>query len=111
MRDSYFEHVYALVATIPYGKVASYGQIAQALDGCHSGRIVGYALRAAPADRDLPCHRVVNRFGGLAPPPAFGAPGRQRALLEAEGVVFTAEGCVDMQQCRHILPYEDGPAF
>ena len=106
MPASYFERVYALVAAIPKGRVASYGQIAEALGGGCSARIVGYAMRAAPASRSLPCHRVVNRFGGMAPPPAFGAPGRQRALLEQEGVAFTKEGCVDMNKHRHTLPDE-----
>ena len=106
MHKSYFERVYALVAIIPKGRVASYGQIAAAL-GCCSARIVGYAMRAAPAERALPCHRVVNRYGGMAPTPAFGAPGRQRALLEQEGVAFTREGCVDMQRHRHILSGEE----
>ena len=49
-----------------------------------------------PSPETIPCHRVVNRFGGTAEAFAFGGGDRQRALLEAEGVAFRADGTVDL---------------
>jgi len=91
-----FDKVYAVVRRIPCGRVCSYGQIARLLGNPRLSRAVGYALHSAP--QGLPCHRVVNRFGGLSD--AFSPAGRetQRLLLEMEGVEFTAEGCVDMER-------------
>lgn len=98
-KNSFFERVYAVTATIPPGRVTTYGLIASALGGVCSAKIVGYAMRTAPDDRNLPCHRVVNRLGEPAPGNAFGGEGRQRRLLEAEGVPFTPEGRVDLPAC------------
>ena len=97
--NSFFERVYAVTATIPPGRVTTYGLIAAALGGVCSAKIVGYAMRSAPDDLNLPCHRVVNRLGEPAPGNAFGGAGRQRLLLEAEGVPFTPEGRVDLSAC------------
>lgn len=92
--------VYRLVAEIPYGKVMTYGQLALLLGAPQSARRVGHALRYAPPD--LPCHRVVNHAGRLAP----GFAG-QRALLEAEGVSFTPAGCVELKRCLLKIGSED----
>lgn len=59
-------------------------------------QVVGFALHVNPEPGVIPCHRVVNRFGGLADAFAFGGINRQRQLLEQEGVTFTAEGNVDL---------------
>lgn len=92
----FFQRVYDVVATIPRGKVMTYGQIAKHLGGFYSGRTVGFAMRAAPGERDLPCHRVVNKKGEMAPGHCFGGAERQRAMLKKEGVRFKADGCIDM---------------
>ena len=90
-----FERVYAAVRRIPRGRVATYGQIARMIGSPRAARIVGYALSAAPAD--VPCHRVVNRQGGLSA--AFSPCGREthRLLLEMEGVGFREDGTVDLE--------------
>lgn len=96
-----FERVYEVVRRIPRGKVTTYGQIARLLGNPHLSQVVGFALHVNPAPGDvIPCHRVVNRFGGLAEAFAFGGINRQRRLLEAEGVTFTEEGNVDLR--RHM---------
>lgn len=89
-----FERVYALVRQIPFGQVATYGQLACLLGNPRLARAVGYALNSAP--EDVPCHRVVNRFGGLSE--AFFPDGRatHRALLEMEGVQFLPDGNVNL---------------
>lgn len=94
-----FEQIYAVVRRIPQGKVVTYGMIARMAGNPRWARAVGYALHQNPEPGVIPCHRVVNRFGQMAPAFAFGGPDRQRALLEAEGVVFRADGSVDFEQC------------
>lgn len=95
-KTGFFERVYAVVSQIPTGKVMTYGQIAHLLGDGYSARYVGYAMRAAPEGRGLPCHRVVNRKGEMAPGNTFGSPERQRSLLENEGVLFRADGKIDL---------------
>lgn len=94
----FFERVYAIVARIPAGFVATYGQIAVMAGSPYASRVVGYAMNRAPEGRNLPCHRVVNRLGQMAPDSVFGGQQLQRALLAAEGVAFLADGCIDMKK-------------
>jgi len=98
--DQFRAAVYRLVARIPAGKVATYGQLAAMLGQPLAARRVGDALRRTPEYLDIPTHRVVNRQGRLAPPFAFGGMGNQRRLLEQEGVEFRDNGCVDV--LKHI---------
>lgn len=79
--------VYEVVRKIPQGKVATYGQIAELLGNPRLSRQVGWALHANKSS-DVPCHRVVNREGRLAPNFAFDGAVEQRRRLEAEGVTF-----------------------
>jgi len=96
--NSTFVKIYDIVSQIPVGKVATYGQIA-ALAGLPRGaRVVGWAMRAVPGNWKLPCHRVVNRLGSLAPEYAFGGQGIQRSMLEAEGITFNRSGLINMNE-------------
>jgi O-6-methylguanine DNA methyltransferase len=63
-KKDFFDKVYKIVRKIPYGKVATYGDIAQACGIRSSARTVGWALNGAK-ESGIPCHRVVNRFGAL----------------------------------------------
>ena len=96
MEPSAFERIYAVVRQIPAGKVSTYGMVAAWAGNPRWSRVVGYALHSNPEPGVIPCHRVVNRFGRTAPAFAFGGADRQRALLEAEGVAFDADGCVEL---------------
>lgn len=93
-----FGQIYEIVRQIPRGKVSTYGIVAQLAGNPRWARVVGYALHSNPEPGVIPCHRVVNRFGGLAPAFAFGGENKQRELLRNEGVSFTAEGNVDLTQ-------------
>ena len=93
---SFFENVYEAVQLIPRGKVATYGQIARMIGAPRSSRAVGYALHANPRPGVIPCHRVVNREGRLAPAFAFGGPEIQAQLLESEGVEVGKDFIVDL---------------
>ena len=82
---------------IPYGKAATYGQIAL-LCGCpKNARQVGYALSHRQLG-GVPAHRIVNARGFLSGAGAFRQPGLQRELLEAEGVDVSEEGRVDLRK-------------
>lgn len=94
-----FERIYQVVEKIPRGKVCTYGQVARLAGNPRWARVVGYALHANPRPGEIPCHRVVNREGRMAPGFAFGGESRQRQLLEAEGVTFLSDGQVDMNAC------------
>ncbi len=93
------QRIYAVVARIPPGMVATYGDIA-AIVGLEDAREVGNALRELPAGSDLPWQRVLSRDGTIS---TRGL--RQRELLEAEGVAFDAAGRAIL--VRHRWP---GPA-
>lgn len=91
-----FERIYEVVKRIPKGKVATYGQVALLAGNPRWSRVVGYALHQNPAPGVIPCHRVVNREGRVAPAFAFGGSDVQRELLESEGVTFREDGTVDL---------------
>ena len=84
-----FDQVYAIVRKIPAGKVMTYGQIAEIL-GTKDARKIGWALHGN-RDRNTPCHRVVNKAGGMAANFAFGGADQQMKLLITEGVAFVGE--------------------
>lgn len=96
MTDGVFERIYAVVRRIPRGKVATYGQIARLAGNPRWARAVGYALHVNPDPAGIPCYRVVNRQGRLAPAFAFGGEQVQRLLLERDGVAFREDGTVDL---------------
>lgn len=99
-RTRAFEEVYALVCTIPEGRVMTYGQIATLLANRLSPRAVGWAMHGCP--KDVPWQRVVNASGGLSTErmPDI-PPGLQRHLLEEEGIAFRPNGTLDLGRYRH----------
>ena len=96
-KASFYDRVYEIVQRIPKGKVTTYGAIGETLGLKSSARLVGMAMKAIPAELDLPAHRVVNRTGALTAAPAFGGYERLRWILEREGVSFRDER-IDMKK-------------
>lgn len=90
-----YERIYALVARIPAGRVATYGQLAR-IEGRCTARMVGYAMAALPDGRGLPWHRVVNGRGSVSERRGGGGTSRQEALLRADGLLFDARGRLDL---------------
>ena len=90
--------MYEVVRKIPPGKVMTYGQIAETI-GTRDARRVGQALHANKDGSGVPCHRVVNKDGRLAPGYAFGGPDEQKVRLLAEGVEFLDDNHVDLDKC------------
>ena len=95
LTDDFACEVLSVVAEIPEGRVATYGQIARLVGKEKNARLVAKILSRAECYGDFPCHRVVNHAGRLAP----NFPD-QRALLAEEGVTFRDNGCVDMKKCQ-----------
>ena len=92
-----YPDVWAIVARIPKGSVASYGQIAELLGIPGHARFVGYALHALPPGSTVPWHRVVNALGKVS---LQGEPGRmQIALLASDGVAVPPAG-IDLRRRR-----------
>jgi methylated-DNA-protein-cysteine methyltransferase related protein len=89
-------HVFALVRACPAGRVTTYGWIAKALGYPRGARMIGWIMNETP--EGVPAQRVINSKGELSGSWAFGERGRMRKLLEAEGVVFSAEERVDLKR-------------
>ena len=86
IEKNFFEQVYHVVKKIPYGRVTSYGAIAEYLGSKNSARMVGWALNSKKYNlNDIPAHRVVNRNGMLTGKIHFGGE-TMKELLENEGV-------------------------
>ena len=96
--DSY-RLIWRTVRQIPKGRVATYGQVAGAAGLGGQARLVGYAMHALPEGSSVPWHRVLNFRGRISLPEADGQAALQRALLEAEGVLFR-NGVVDLDRFR-----------
>lgn len=94
---SFRERVLALVAQIPAGQVATYGQIAALAGSPRAARQVGGVLSALPPDLSVPWQRVINRQGSLSTW-RKGCGELQQALLLAEGIVFDASGACDLSR-------------
>ena len=97
-RRSSYAMIYDTVARIPYGRVATYGQIAALAGLPGHARQVGYALHATPEARDIPWHRVINAQGEVSRRSERQFESIQQQLLEAEGIAFTAAGHVDLRR-------------
>lgn len=96
-----FERIYEVVKQIPYGNVATYGQIAHIAGNPRWARVVGYALHANPDPENIRCYRVVNRDGRISEAFAFGGGNKQKELLEAEGIEVV-DGKVDLRRYQWI---------
>ena len=94
--DSIYKKIYNTVSQIPYGQVATYGQIARITGSC-TARMVGYALAATPENVEIPWHRVINSQGKIS---VIAFEDLQRKLLESEGIVFNNSGKVNLQKYR-----------
>jgi methylated-DNA-protein-cysteine methyltransferase-like protein len=93
-----FDLIYRAVSNIPYGKVATYGQVAKVV-GIKDARKVGWALHVNKKP-ETPCHRMVNREGRVAVSFAFGGREGQKKRLRSEGITFKDAERVNLN--RHL---------
>jgi len=94
--ESTHGRIHKVVARIPRGRVATYGQIARLAGLGRQARLVGYAMHALPAGTRVPWQRVINAQGVISLPGKSAI--RQRELLEREGVRFDARGRIDLDR-------------
>jgi methylated-DNA-protein-cysteine methyltransferase related protein len=96
---SYREKVYRIVRQIPFGRVMTYGQIADMLGEGYTARTIGYVMHAADTE-NVPWQRVINSQGGCSTGKIFLPYNVQQKMLEEEGVVFNEKGRCDLNVYR-----------
>ena len=79
--------MYAIVARIPKGKIATYGEIAKRAGNPRAGRAVGMLMSRNTDTKKVPCHRVVASDGSLTGY-TFGGISVKKKKLLSEGVLF-----------------------
>lgn len=110
--DPFFDRVYEVVRQVPYGRVTTYGAIAEYLGTRLSARMVGWAMNKCHVHLNpVPAHRVVNRNGLLTGKHHFGGPDLMRQLLESEGVEVENDAIINFNNyfwdpCRELPPIE-----
>lgn len=93
LNEDLIYEILSAVEEIPYGCVATYGQIARLIGRDNNSRLVGKVLSMSKYYGEYPCHRVVNHLGRTVP-----GWYEQPSLLKAEGVTFKKENVVDMKK-------------
>ena len=97
--ENFFEKVYEVVRLIPYGKVTSYGCIANYLGAAKSSRMVGWAMNNSHNQtQEVPAHRVVNRKGLLTGKHHFGGTNLMQQLLESEGIIVVENQIQELEK-------------
>lgn len=99
-RSTTYERVYSIVAQIPRGRVATYGQIAEIAGLERGGRQAGNALSALSDDSPIPWHRVVSARGYISIRSETGAEQIQKTLLKREGIVFGTDDRISLERFR-----------
>jgi methylated-DNA-protein-cysteine methyltransferase related protein len=98
-QTTFFDSVYEVVRQVPYGRVTSYGAIAEFLGTRGSARMVGWAMNAAHTEAlQVPAHRVVNRAGVLTGKHHFGGTRVMQQLLESEGIRIEEDRVADFDK-------------
>ncbi|OLC59554.1 MAG: hypothetical protein AUH89_05880 [Ktedonobacter sp. 13_1_40CM_4_52_4] len=94
--ETLMARVFALVRACPVGRVTTYGWLAKTVGYPRGARMVGWMMNETP--EGVPAQRVINSKGELTGSWAFGQRGKMRQLLEAEGIVFSANETVDLKR-------------
>src|SRR5690625_1298857 len=95
------KNVISLIQSIPYGHVATYGQIAKAAGNGRAARQVARILHSMSDKYQLPWHRVVNAEGKISLTAS-----EQREMLEMEGVEFSLHGSIDLNNHQYLFTNE-----
>ena len=98
-RTQFSARVKQLIKAIPYGKVATYGQIASMAGNPRASRQVAWILHSCSKKDGLPWHRVINSKGRILLPPEGGYE-TQKKLLELEGIIFKENNSIDLDSWR-----------
>ncbi len=95
MTISFSQNVKKLIKQIPYGRVATYGQIAAHAGNPRAARQVAWILHSCSRKDNLPWHRVINSKGRISLPHGGGYE-TQKKLLEIEGIVFKENNSINL---------------
>ena len=96
--ESFYDKVIEVVKQIPYGKVTTYGLIAEYLGSKRSARMVGWVLNKQKGNLEIPAHRVVNRKGLLTGKMHFDGINLMQELLENEGIPIKNNQIVNLEK-------------
>lgn len=99
---SIFQSIHELVAKIPPGRVATYGQIAAMLGVPGGARTVGWAMHGLPEGSEVPWHRVIGA-GGCVRLPEYTGRAVQVMLLRQEGVEVDGRGRIDLEKYQWVV--------
>lgn len=94
----FYERLKLVGQHIPYGKVATYGQLALLCGKPKNARQVGYALRTDRVGTDFPAHRIVNGQGVLSGAGCFKTPGLQQERLHKEHITVDSDNRVNLKE-------------
>lgn len=94
-KSDLYQRIYEIVRSIPAGKISTYGQVGK-IASC-SPRVIGYAMHSVN-DENIPWQRVINSKGKISFPEDSQGYDEQRAILEAEGIVFAENGKIDLKR-------------
>lgn len=96
-----YAELYRVMRSVPRGRVATYAQIAALAGVPRGGRVAAAALKVSRRVDRLPWQRIIGRAspvrGRIAIHDPVGA-ARQRQLLEAEGVIISDGGLIDLRR-------------
>lgn len=97
--SDFFYMVYEVVRLVPFGRVTTYGAIANYLGMKGSSRMVGWAMNSSGSHHSrVPAHRVVNREGMLTGKQHFKSPNMMQELLESEGIRVKNDKILDFRK-------------
>lgn len=97
MEESFYERVINIIQSIPEGKVATYGEIADYAGNQRAARQVAYILNSSWRKHNLPWYRVINSKGSISLPKDRGYE-LQKKLLKREGIIFDKDDCIDLKR-------------
>ena len=100
-----YDRIIAVVRQIPYGRVATYGQIALIVGSGCTPRMVGYCMASLDPGSNVPWQRVINRQGKISPRGAGMGAQLQRELLLQEGVEFSDTDRISFRRFGWLDPY------
>ena len=96
--SSFFKDVYKVVRKVPFGRVTSYGSIANYLGDPRGARVVGWAMNNSHNLKNFPAHRVVNRNGLLTGKNHFKGTNLMEQLLINEGIKIKNDQIIDFDK-------------
>ena len=97
------ERIIDVIRQVPYGQVATYGQIALIVGDC-TPRMVGFCLASLDFDSDVPWQRIINYKGMVSPRSSGHGSQLQREMLQEEGVLFDRKGRVSFRKFGWMEP-------